>query len=138
MVHLMTNIAEYAIIIDDNKFLMVQWGQQYDNTWHFPGGRLDENDREIEGLRREVKEEIGVEIIDIKPVFSKFVTKAECQYAKKDYQMYTLFYTARIKPGQEIKLDEVEHHNYKWFTRKDLENIEFYMDFYKEMLEEIF
>ena len=47
MVHLMTKVAEYAIIVDKKKeqFLLVQWGKYYDFSWHFPGGRLDENEK---------------------------------------------------------------------------------------------
>jgi len=46
MVHLVTKVAEYGIIVDEDKkqFLLVQWGDYYGRSWHFPGGRLDEND----------------------------------------------------------------------------------------------
>ncbi|NQU79847.1 NUDIX hydrolase [Candidatus Woesearchaeota archaeon] len=139
MVRLRTNVAEYAIIIDEinKQFLLVQWGPQYKNSWHFPGGRLNEDDKEIEGLRREVTEEIGVEIENLRPVFSKFVTVKDCIYVKEGSDRYALFYLAKIKPGQKIKLDEVEHHTYKWFRRDDLDKIEFFMDFYKNMLEKV-
>jgi 8-oxo-dGTP pyrophosphatase MutT (NUDIX family) len=132
-------VAEYAIIINEAKqqFLLVQWGEQYDRTWHFPGGRLEEEDGEIEGLKREVMEEIDVEIEDIKPAFSKFATPKDCPYIKKGKHRYALFYLAKIKPGQEIKLDEDELHAYKWFKREDIPNLKFFMNFYKEMLEKV-
>ncbi|MBT5343082.1 NUDIX hydrolase [Candidatus Woesearchaeota archaeon] len=57
MVHLLTKVGEYGIIIDkENKqFLMVQWGEYYKQKWHFPGGRIDEKEKEKEGLIRELK-----------------------------------------------------------------------------------
>ena len=57
MVHLLTKVGEYGIIIDkENKqFLMVQWGEYYKQKWHFPGGRIDEKEKEKEGFIRELK-----------------------------------------------------------------------------------
>ncbi len=139
MVHLKTNVAEYAILLDeDNKqFLLVQWGEEHGQTWHFPGGRLEEEDSEIQGLRREVMEEIGVEIEVLRPVFSKFATKADCPWIKTGGERYALFYLAKIKPGQGIQLDYKEHHVYRWFKREDIDNIDFFMSFYKDMLDKV-
>ncbi|MBW2964482.1 NUDIX hydrolase [Candidatus Woesearchaeota archaeon] len=139
MVHLHTMVAEYAIIVDEDKaqVLLVEWGDEYNHSWHFPGGRLEEDDREIEGLRREVREELNVEIEDIRPVFSKFVTKKDCKYVREGTHRYALFYLAKIKPGQEIKLNEDELYSYKWFRREDLGKLEFFMEFYKDMLEKV-
>jgi 8-oxo-dGTP diphosphatase len=69
MVHLVTNVAEYGIIINENnEFLLVQWGESHKYKWHFPGGRLNENEKEKEGLVREIKEEVGIEVINVKPI----------------------------------------------------------------------
>lgn len=138
MVHLVTNVAEYGIIIDDVKkeFLLVQWGEYYDYSWHFSGGRVDENESEKEGLVRELKEEIGVEVEDIKPIFAKYIGK-DMMTKPTDVPRYALFFLCKLKNNQVIKLSEDELKSYKWFKRSDLNNIKFWMPFYKEMLEEV-
>lgn len=136
MVHLTTNVAEYAIIINEkNEFLMVQWGKGFDYSWHFPGGRLDEGDQEIEGLKREVREELDVEIEVIKPVFTKFID--EKILGSNHKPRFALFYLAKLKDGEKIKLNEDEHVAYKWYSKEDIDRIKFWMPFYKEMLSKV-
>jgi len=138
MVHLLTNVAEYAIIINEKKkeFLLVQWDEEFDFSWHFPGGRLDENDEEIKGLIREIDEELNVEVENIKPVYSKFVTN-KLLGTNKYMHRFALFYLAKLKNNSEIKLNEEELHSYKWFKKEDLPKIKFWLPFYKAMLEEV-
>ncbi|MFH1668529.1 MAG: NUDIX hydrolase [Candidatus Woesearchaeota archaeon] len=135
MGHLVSKIAEYAIITDNqNRFLMVQWGERYEHTWHFPGGRLDEGDTEIEGLLRELDEEIGVHVVDIRPVFTKFIPEDDKWI---NHPRYAVFYLAKLPDGAKINLNEEEHIEYKWFKRSDIDNIEFWLPFYKEMLKKV-
>ena len=62
MEHLETKIGEYAVILNDNnEFLILQFWENHNNKWHFPGGRLNEGDQSIEALKREVKEETGLD-----------------------------------------------------------------------------
>jgi len=133
MVHLMTKVAEYAIIVDKKKeqFLLVQWGKYYDFSWHFPGGRLDENEKEKEGLKRELIEEIGIKVKNIKPIYAKYIGE-EFRTKPVDEPRYALFYLCELEEDQEIKLNEEELKSFKW-----LDKIKFWMPFYKEMLEEV-
>jgi 8-oxo-dGTP pyrophosphatase MutT (NUDIX family) len=106
-IHLITKIGEYAIIVDEDKkkFLLVQWGKYYDFSWHFPGGRIDENEGEKEGLVRELKEEIGVEVEEVKPVYAKYIGK-ELMLKPKDEKRYALFYLCKLRlhPEKKIKV----------------------------------
>ncbi len=138
MVHLVTNVAEYAIIIDEEKkkFLLVQWDEYYDYSWHFPGGRVDEDEDEKQGLRRELQEEIGVEVGDLKPIYAKHIGK-KLMMKPDDVPRYALFYLCRLKKDQVISLNEDELHSVKWFSKSDLKDIKFWLPFYREMLEEV-
>lgn len=80
--HLETKIAEYAIILNsNNEFLMLQFWDNHNNTWHFPGGRLNVGDESIEALRREVTEETNLQITDIKPIYTKLYEGKSPKYA---------------------------------------------------------
>ncbi|MBT4804917.1 NUDIX hydrolase [Candidatus Woesearchaeota archaeon] len=138
MVHLLTKVGEYGIIIDkENKqFLMVQWGEYYKHKWHFPGGRIDEKEKEKEGLIRELKEEVDVEVKNIKPVYAKYIGD-EYMTTPKDEPRFALFYLCELKENQTITLKDKGLISFKWFKKSDLSEIDFWMPFYKEILEEV-
>ena len=61
------NVAMKAIIVNDGKILLLRESAKHDtNTkagkYQFPGGRIDPGEPFAEGLRREVKEETGMEV----------------------------------------------------------------------------
>lgn len=53
-----------AIIIIDNKILVTQRSERMNLPlkWEFPGGKLEQDENEIECIKREIKEEISIEI----------------------------------------------------------------------------
>ncbi|GGA68036.1 DNA mismatch repair protein MutT [Flavobacterium palustre] len=53
-----------AIIFVDKKILVTQRGEdmKLPLKWEFPGGKVEENENEIECIKREIKEEINIEI----------------------------------------------------------------------------
>ena len=53
-----------AIIEKDGKYLITQRmaDDDFGLLWEFPGGTVKEGESEPEGLRREIKEELGMEI----------------------------------------------------------------------------
>ena len=56
-----------AVIIKDKEVLMVrQYVQRGDIVWNFPGGGIKENETPEEACIREVKEETGLEVTEIK------------------------------------------------------------------------
>jgi len=119
-----SHIGEYAIIINDKKeFLLVQWGKEFNYTWHFLGGLLDAGEKETEGLIREAKEELNADINILKPVFTKYISE-EYKWKPQDVTRYAVFYLAKIKNSKKLKTDNKEIVGFKW-------------PFYKEMLEKI-
>jgi 8-oxo-dGTP diphosphatase len=52
-----------AIIIKDNKLLVVKHHKDAD-FYALPGGRMEEAENPLECIQREIKEELGVEIVD--------------------------------------------------------------------------
>lgn len=62
----MSKIGIYtsAIIEQDNKFLLLLHIHIGDPIWLMPGGKPEENEGSEECLRRELKEELDIDIID--------------------------------------------------------------------------
>ena len=53
-----------AIILKDKKILVTQRSKKMKLPlkWEFPGGKVEENENEIKCVKREIKEEINIEI----------------------------------------------------------------------------
>ncbi len=106
-----TRIA--AIIIQDGNLLM-QIGTGYKELWT-PGGKIKENETDEECLQRELKEEMGVEIIKSR-FFKEYQT---ISFYNSDRGIIERLYIAEIKG--EIKPD-AEIEEIVWLTKEDFES----------------
>lgn len=107
-----------ALIKKDNQVLMVKRAREpYKGTWMFPAGFLDYGEHPEEALKREIKEETGLNIKDI--YFLKF-------YQVKDDPRamgHIVFcYQVKINSGQ-LQTDEDENADIKWFEIDNLPEI---------------
>jgi len=71
-----------AFIINDRKLLLIK--RRADDVhkpgvWEIPGGRLDLGEDPYLGLKREVKEEAGIEIIVLQPLSVNYFTRDDSQ-----------------------------------------------------------
>lgn len=103
-----TRIA--GIIIQDGKLLMLK-GRGYKELWT-PGGHLEIGESEEECLKRELKEEIGVTLVESK-FFGEYPGRSfyfpDQVYNKR---VYTAKIKGTIKPDAEIE-------DYVWVTKED-------------------
>jgi 8-oxo-dGTP diphosphatase len=107
-----------GIIVDENKILIAQRSNQKDHPlkWEFPGGKIQENENPIEALKREIKEELS---IDIKK--SKFLL--DYQYDYQDIKkIHLYFYKIDEYVG---KVKNIEHNQLLWIQRNHLEKLDF-------------
>jgi len=129
-------IASGPVIIENNKVLLNKHGD--DTFWKFLGGRVenfdfdDANNSLEEACRREVKEEMGVNIEILRPLKPMLVPKP----GEPDTWVVLIHYLAKrigeIKLGSDIKEAE-------WFNIDDLPadcapNIKPVLDEYKKGL----
>ncbi len=105
-----------AIILNDKKevLLIKRTIPPFKGTWVLPGGHVEYKEKVEDSLKREAKEEIGVEL-EIKELFGVYSTPNR---DPRDH-IVTIVYTGKIKEGSEIKLGE-EASDYKFFPLKDL------------------
>lgn len=113
MAHLVTKVAEYGIIIHKNKFLLLQLSKDADpkQAWILPGGRLEENEKPMHGLIREIKEETNLYVEVINPCHVG-------SWGEGEDKRYAVFYICKPK-SHEVRLSK-EHDNFKWLTPEEL------------------
>lgn len=112
-------IVVYAIAKGKPEYLILKRKLHW-NGWEFPKGGKRFYETEQMAVRREVKEETGLKILEIK----KFDSSGKYRYAKrysdrKNFmgQTYKL-YAVKVKKGK-VKLDEKEHSDCKWVGFSD-------------------
>jgi 8-oxo-dGTP pyrophosphatase MutT (NUDIX family) len=103
-----------AFIVNDRKELLLIQQCAYDKSiyWWLPGGGLNENENHENGIRREIMEELAVEI-DIYDIFKMVIANSA-----RSYQEYFVGISS-IKKNQQIILGKYEMDGllqYKWFN----------------------
>jgi 8-oxo-dGTP diphosphatase len=65
----LTQVAVGVLIRPDGHFLLTSRpaGKVYEGYWEFPGGKLEPGETVSEALKRELREELGIEIVDAQP-----------------------------------------------------------------------
>lgn len=110
-----TQVAAKALIVNrQGKLLLVREAATYkDGTgigrYHMPGGRINSGEGYDEGLRREVKEETGLEI---EPLYPIYIGEWRPIIKGVPHQIIAIFTVCKAKT-KEVKLS-VEHDNYQW------------------------
>tara|TARA_R110000868_G_scaffold162453_3_gene393736 strand:- start:4421 stop:4807 length:387 start_codon:yes stop_codon:yes gene_type:complete len=105
-----------AIIKIDNKILVTQRSEKMKLPlkWEFPGGKLEENENEIECVKREIKEELNIEIEVLKQLSNSI-------YNYETFEINLIPFIANYISG-EIKL--IEHKEYKLLDKANLLNLD--------------
>jgi len=78
--------------------------------WEFPGGKLNEDESEEEGIKREIKEELCIDI-------NVMVRLTDTIYKYESFSIKLIPFVCEIIRGN-IKL--VEHDQLRWMDKKEL------------------
>jgi ADP-ribose pyrophosphatase YjhB (NUDIX family) len=104
----MFKIGIFAIILDEQKRVLLCHRRDYD-LWNLPGGGLEKDESPWDGVIREVKEEVG---LDVK------VTKLQGVYSKPDNDEIVFSFFC-IQTGGKIRLTD-EADEIKYFKINDI------------------
>ena len=101
-----------AIVIIDNRFLVTQRSEKMKLPlkWEFPGGKLEQNESEIDCVKREIKEVINIVIEIVKKLSSSI-------YDYGTFKINLIPFLAEYVSG-EIRL--AEHKEYKLLEKAEL------------------
>ena len=97
-----------CIIIKEDKVLLVYAKNR--NFWGFPKGHVEGNETEIETAAREVKEEVGLDVIidESKRYVLNYIIRNEIDKT-------TVLYIAKVKGGK-LERQEAEIEEIRWCT----------------------
>jgi len=106
-----------SVIINDDKILLVN--EKSDKSYYFlPGGHVEFGETIEEGLKREIKEELGVRIKEFEPLFM-----VENIFEKKDLKRHEFNHVFKVEPETyEFNITE-DHIEFSWHNVSDLQNI---------------
>jgi len=132
-------ISVKGFVLDGDRFLIVKRAENdvhMAGIWEPPGGRLENGESPFSGLKREVKEETGIDIEILNPLGVK-------HFVRQDGQRVTmLLFLCRALSG-EVKLTE-EHSDFEWVNVLESKSklpeffhpeIDSYINFYREKLD---
>jgi 8-oxo-dGTP diphosphatase len=87
-----------AVIERADRRLLIGQRRRNDTSplkWEFPGGKVEKNETPEAALARELREELGVQLLRCAPI-----GKVEHKYANVGEMLEILFYAATIKEGE--------------------------------------
>ena len=109
-----TKIVVTGILKDKDSFLVVRRSgndELFPGAWEFPGGHVEENETLKEGLKRELKEEIGFDCS-----FDPIITNYNDEIKNSTHNIEMDFIINVKKKDLNIKLSS-EHIDYKWVNK---------------------
>jgi len=137
--HFLGNVNQKALIQKDGKILLVQYPEDdakhpksVQGKWDMPGGRLNEGENAISGLKREVFEELGIEIV----VEKILATGTYTSYGGQP--IFFLIYQAFLFDEKKtFQFNDGEVGEARWFDPKDFFALPIIYPEYKEALKYI-
>ena len=104
-----------AIIYKDGAYFTTQRGYgEFEGMWEFPGGKIEPGESSEEALKREIQEELGVDI-----VIEDLICTTEYDYPSFHLTMHC--YLCSVA-SDEIELRE--HKSALWLTAETLDSVE--------------
>lgn len=106
-------VNQAAIILnDDGRVLLLS----QNGKWMLPGGRLEENEEPAGGLKREIKEELSIDDVNIEKVLFADLSDSK--------RTYIITFLCRIAPNAQIVLSD-EHQEYRWMGKDKIKDLPF-------------
>ncbi len=100
-----------ALILDDSGRLLLFKTAKWSGLWGIPGGKIEWGEASEAALRREIREETGLEVDEVEFVMVQDSIASPEFYREAHFIL--LNYTCRALPGQSVTLND-EAQDYAW------------------------
>lgn len=99
-----------SVIEQDEKLLLCQRPahKRHGSLWEFPGGKVEDGESDFEAVSRELKEELGVEVIEV----------GEVEFSMQDPGSHFVIEFLRVRIVGEPRA--LEHAEVAWVTEEDM------------------
>ena len=133
-IHFHGQITQKALIKRGEEFLMVLCSDngKAAGLWDMPGGRLNEGESPLEGLQREVREEIGAEIVIGNVLGTGVLTNMSNKRSFVVIHAATLLF-----PETDFVLQSKEVARAEWFSKEAVLDLPIIYPVYFEILKRI-
>jgi phosphoglycolate phosphatase len=102
-----------ALIFNEQDQVLMVRTHKWSDLWGIPGGKIKWGEPSVEALRREIKEETDLEIVDI-----EFVLVQDCIHSKEFYRdahFILMNYRCRCMGEPRVRLND-EARDYRWVS----------------------
>lgn len=117
MEHQLFKVTQNAVIKNPDGMVLIL--KHTTGNWLLPGGRVNRGEKPIDGLRREIREETGIENFEITKILD-----ADSQIEGGN-GTYIVTFLIDVSNASEIKLSN-EHIEYAWVGINDLGKYHFW------------
>ncbi len=115
--HFLGEVGQKIILEKDGKVLMCR-GVGSD-SWDIPGGRLNKNEDPEVGLIRELKEELGIEVIVKKPFYACVVHN----FKNQPPRYFVVFEGSMKNPSYDLAVAQDELEEARWVSRDEVDTL---------------
>ncbi|MBS3766878.1 MAG: NUDIX domain-containing protein [Candidatus Cloacimonetes bacterium] len=108
-----------AVILNNQNEILLVKSHKWDDNYVIPGGHIELGEKIEDALRREVKEETGLEIYDI-----KFLGLQQCIFDKDfEKKKHFIFIDFVCKSNDDKVVLNEEHEDYIWIKIDEIDDL---------------
>jgi 8-oxo-dGTP pyrophosphatase MutT (NUDIX family) len=129
MEHQLFKVTQNAVIKNSEGLVLIL--KHTTGNWLLPGGKINSGENSMDGLKREIKEETGIENFEINKILDID------SWIEDDKGTYVVTFLIDAPNVSEIKLSD-EHIEYAWVGLDDIDNYHFWHEDIKKRIKMAF